>query len=196
MKNIIGLVFVILLISCSKQEEEINTDIAYRNLEPNVVVTDSFLIDINTDGEMDVMFFVEKDFQGYSPTGESTYNYFSRCIAKNSNVSVSAGTRISTSQNKWNCLQYESYVSSQITWLQKLTFNGKIIGADDVGIWDINPSYDFIGVKIENGTKSYYGWVRLVTSFDTVSDNGYTITVGEYAYMISNNIVIRAGQIE
>jgi hypothetical protein len=181
MKKIIGLLFLAALVSCSKTDDNINEDVSYTNLQPDVLVTDSFFMDVNKDGEKDIKLYVEKVYQGNSPSGNPTYNYFARGIALKSNVSVSAGMQYSVSQNLWNCLQFGSFVSSELSWTDSLTLRGNMVGKGAMGVWDINPSYDFMGVKFKDGTKSNYGRVRLIDNYHSLAVNPYEMVVGEYA---------------
>ncbi len=137
--------------------------IIYTNVEPDIIVTsgNSYGLDLNGDGVSDFEFKVKKSWSAYS----STNLFMPSIIAPNSN-----------------------YFQSKSYYPAKLISGDTIKPSMDWGsgsgdLWYYNPLWGgsgFLGLKFQFNSKELYGWARI-----TISDNGETITVHDFAY---NNI--------
>lgn len=201
MKTIIFIALAFLIISCSKEVtlDDNGTspiEINYFDWNPDTLVTDSILIDLQNDGDDDIKFLIRKDYQGTSPSGGPYYNYFARCLSINPNVTVSLGTELDPYQQDWDCLKYNHLISNNLTWNSSFILNGRVIGAGLIGFWDTNDTEGYIGIKIESNGVTNFGWIRVNVTYNSVIDKRYEIMCLEYAISETNNATINAGQTE
>jgi len=201
MKTIIFIALACLIISCSKEVtlDDNGTspiEINYFDWNPDTLVTDSILIDLQNDGADDIKFLIQKDYQGTSPSGGPYYNYFARCLSINPNVTVSLGTELDPSQQDWDCLKYNHSISNNLTWNNSFILNGRVIAAGSIGFWDTNDTEGYIGIKIESNGVTNFGWIRVNVTYNSAIDKRYEIMCLEYAISETNNATINAGQTE
>ena len=159
MKTTIFIALTILIISCSKDDTlngngSSTIEINYFDWNPDTLVIDSILIDLQSDGINDIKFLIEKDYQGFSPSGGPYYNYFARCLSINPNLRVSLGTELNPSQQDWNCLKFNDLISNNLTSLNlKNGNNENITGMISV----LNPNLFCIDVD-DPSQAPYPGW--------------------------------------
>ncbi|NVK65035.1 MAG: hypothetical protein HWE22_10635 [Flavobacteriales bacterium] len=201
MKTTIFIALTILIISCSKDETlngngSSTIEINYFDWNPDTLVIDSILIDLQSDGVNDIKFLIEKDYQGLSPSGGPYYNYFARCLSINPNLRVSLGTELNPSQQDWNCLKFNDLISNNLTWNSSFILNGQVIYAGAIGVWDTNDTEGFIGTKLESNGQTNFGWIKINVNSNSFIDKRFEIMCFEYAISETNNVTINAGQTE
>ena len=202
MNKLIFIPFLLVLIaSCSKDEPlsidtSVSTEINHYDWNPDTLIFDSLLIDLNNDNIDDLKFLIEKIYQGTSPSGGPYYNYFAKCISVNPELKISLGVEMNPSQQEWDCLEFEDSISTNLTWKNSFTLNGEVIIAGSIGIWDMNNSYGYIGLKFESTQATYFGWININSNYNPLLDKRYEITCFEYAVSETSNFIIKAGQIE
>jgi hypothetical protein len=189
------------MVSCAKEDQLNNNnstsiEISYHDWNPDILVVDSILMDLNNDNLDDLKFLIEKNYQGTSPSGGPYYNYFARCISVNPNLKVSLGTEVDPSQQDWNCLELNDPISNNLTWKNSFILNGQVIVAGAIGFWDTNDAEGYIGFKLESNGITNFGWIRINVNYTSFIDKRYEIACLEYAISETNNSIIRAGQIE
>ena len=202
MKKIIytSLLFI-LIASCSKDKSVNNSnssgiEVNHHDWNPDTLVVDSILIDLNNDNLNDLKFLIEKDYQGTSPGEGNYYNYFAKCISINSNLKVSLGTAVHPDQQNWNCLELNDLIFNDLTWSKSFILKGQVIGAGGIGIWDKNNAEGYIGLKLKSNGMTNFGWIKVNVDYNTSIDKHYKIICYEYAISELNNSIIKAGQIE
>lgn len=201
MKNIIFLTLLLLIVSCAKEDQLIDDnsasiEITYHDWNPDTLVFDSILVDLNNDNFNDLKFFIEKDYQGTSPSGGPYYNYFAKCISVNHNLTVSLGIEVDPSQRDWNFLEFNNLISNNLTWDSSFVLKGQVVSAGGIGLWDRNDTEGYIGIKFESTEVTNFGWIKVDVNYNSIVDKHYEITCFEYAISETNSTIIKAGQIE
>lgn len=201
MKKLILIAIALLIISCSKDEVinnniSFNIDVNHYNWSPDTLIVDSFLIDLDNDYDNDLKFLIKKDYQGTSPSGGSYYNYFAQCSSINSNLKVSLGNEVVNSQSNWNCLKFNHSISNNLTWKKSFNLKGTVVGAGEIGFWDINDNDGYIGLKFETNGIINFGWIKAEVNNNYFIDKRYEIKCLEYAISETQNALIKAGQTE
>lgn len=191
-------VLLMLIASCSKDKLINNTSakINYFNWDPDSLVVDSIVVDLNNDNFDDLKFLVQRNYQGTSPSGGSYYNYFATCTSINSALKISLGTELNPSQQTWDCLEFNALISNNLTWNDSYILKGQVISAGAIGVWDTNNPGEYIGIKLESNGASYFGWIKASVNYNYSIEKRYEITCFEYAISETNNATLKAGQKE
>jgi len=192
----IGIVslLIALLIACSK--DDVQKKINYFNWDPDVTVVDSLRLDVNNDSIDDIMFLVKKDLQGASPSGGSYYNYLAQCYALNSTVKLSLGKLTSPSQQKYTCFNVNDLISNDMYWDSSYVLNAQVIAAGNVGFWDFNTSYGYLGIQVEADGGRYFGWIHLNVNYNSLSDKHYEFLLYDFALCATKNATLNVGEME
>ena len=185
----------LLLLTCSKDDsptdEPDSTVIHHFDWNPDLIVLDSILIDLNQDNVDDLMLHVEKRYEGTRPNGGPYYNYFAWVKALNSATKVSAGV---SSQNACDCIEHDESIDSALTWEDTIELRGSVIAAGAIGYWDNSTPHGYVGLKMESGSSTYYGWLKTDVSEDSSLDRRYSFTCYAYGMSETANGTIKAGQ--
>jgi hypothetical protein len=164
--------------------------IKYTDINPDVTKTSGrlashqyYYLDFNNDGAID--FQIEAYFGGYKYTvayGVRIYSMSANGVACNGSslpLAMNIGDKINSSLNWVNTNQYSgdgllrAYSSNPVQWR---------------GNWTTSTDH-YVGLKILQGSDSYYGWARL-----GVTNTPVSFTIKDYAYNSSPNQQILAGQ--
>lgn len=201
MRTLITTGLMVLMIACSKDDpapsnNASSMEIDHHDWDPDTLVVDSILIDLNNDSSSDLKLVAEKIYQGTSPSGGPYYNYFAKCISVNTDLQISIGTEVDPAQQVWNCLELNDPISTDLTWYDSFILKGQVISAGAIGTWDTNANEGYIGIKFEsNGTRNF-GWIKVNVNYNGLIENRYEIICFEYALSGTDDAIIHAGQVE
>jgi hypothetical protein len=181
-------------VSCSNDQPNPAIELDLVDWNPDSVVVDSFELDINNDAIHDIQLKIEKSYQGTSPSGGPYYNYFTKVIALHPEVQLTLGKLEYPPQQVWNCLHLNTPITSDLTWGDAFVLKGQVIAAGNIGVWDINTSEGFVGIRYTENNNDYFGWIKLSVDYDAFLDKRYRITCYEYAFSRTENLILLAGQ--
>lgn len=180
----------LLFISCTKEQTPLAPIVInHYDWNPDSLVVDSMLVDLNNDNADDIKFLIERVYQGATPSGGPYYNYFAKCISVNSEVTISLG-------NAPNCIMTNDLISDELTWETSKILKGQVIAAGDIGDWNICNADGYIGIRFESNGEVFYGWIRVDVNYNDALEKRYEIICFEYAMSETSNAFIEAGQIE
>ncbi|MDG1147388.1 MAG: hypothetical protein P8N52_03685 [Crocinitomicaceae bacterium] len=185
MKALIGLscIIVFVVTSCIKpstcpSESASNTsEIEHYDWTPDLIITDSIALDLDSNGVDDLLFFTTSEIAGSTSSGGAYYNESAKVKSINPKVSFSFGNQLLeniTYDNSYDCLEEGDIINNDLTWydfsssvsIKKKYFSGVFL---HLGIWDVNPSYGYIGVKVEGLVGNCFYWIKLSASTSSIT---------------------------
>ena len=163
-------------------------NISWYDWQPDTVITDSILVDVDFDTFPDIIFRRLTFYAGASPSSGSYYNYFATVSAIDSSVLVSPGVQLDASGQFWNCLDSGEAVNQSLTWGSGYNIRGEVIMAGAIGIWDTNINGGYIGFQLSKLGRKNYGWIKVAAQART------SIILSEFAINHTSSLSIAAGQ--
>ncbi len=192
-KTVLILFVVIAIISCEKEEDR--PVIGYKFWEPNINVTDTLTIDLDSDGTNDLQFSLRQTTGNYGATDE-----YLNVRSVNSHFFFSLGKSL-TNETHYDCIMEKETINDDLTWIGKekngldirVRYNTSNDFYLDSGIWDWFDNDEYIGLKFTSGQFVRYGWLKMETDIST-SEN--VIKLKSMAFTINNYKAIQAGQLK
>lgn len=186
-----------------------DAQIIYTDVNPDVTITGNMVthsVDMNNDGTIDYI----------ATTLDNVYSYTTYYYGMTLNVAIdykasllqpnNGNAWLATSSSAAEVLNNGALINAAANWASSSSSFGGLLAAEgdfsitttggtpvyggpiSVGNW-AGVADRYVGVRFDVGANTYYGWVRL-----TVSADGGTITIKDYAYNATPNGSINAGQ--
>lgn len=203
--------------SCSKETNSADgksatltgATIIYTDVNPDSVIlksfTDTFKLDLNSDGVNDFMFLrsYKEDRCGDGLLGSFAWdNNLSVMPANGSHAIMTNRSNLPPTLDSSTAISPDSSwaTTSQVLLYGAANANGHCITSlpKIQGYW-LNVSDKYIGLKFNKGNNTYYGWARFTSTYHVDSRGRNLLVLGnfiikDYAYNSTPNQPILAGQ--
>ena len=175
----------------------LNAEIRYTDLIPNTIVsnTDTFLIDINSDGIDDLKFTQEDTATGIAASGIGVTLLHNNIEFIGDNPTYDPGHQYPFKVDSNNLIDSNA---DNHQWVVKLGGNDIVrvmylhffTSGFDLGEWTGGVINGYLGIRLKINNNWHYGWVRM----DVSAGNASQLTIKDYAFNTVVNEKIHAGQ--